>query len=459
MQDMKSDANTALVISIQKICSAYKRIFSDISPDYHKADFEVNKRSLVITLLKELPLPTSLKEELIFAIEIAWIPQSSPEELLGVDYKAATDIINKFLKELETEIKSNRDLPPSIFKYSLDLAGLKINHLMRIESVESLPEMLSRVENYLLNGNDIGPSANNDSHSSRKNQKLPQLKNAANKTQGFKSLSSNITKEKLKAAIDEGKSYKECAEMFGCCYRTICDYARTYSLSKSKPNLTKDVLEYYLMRMTPAQCAEKLGYNVHSVYQSMKRFGLKSDVIRSSKGIDNRTLNLIREFPGISAEDLIKKSISERGTVSKSLNRMIDKGLIQFGYATKFVPVDKSAQFRNNEMYNIIENNPGISADDLSLQLNKSKEYILIFINKLISNKLVQIGYIISKSSKNDVNKYIHSENKEASGNKENNEDFSTSSKDYETAIETPMSPGRGSHVTDGKPHILIRSR
>ena len=25
--------------------------------------------------------------------------------------------------------------------------------------------------------------------------------------------------------------------------------------------------------------------------------------------------------------------------------------------------------------------------------------------------------------------------------------------------IETPMSPGRGSHVTDGKPHIVIRSR
>jgi effector-binding domain-containing protein len=24
---------------------------------------------------------------------------------------------------------------------------------------------------------------------------------------------------------------------------------------------------------------------------------------------------------------------------------------------------------------------------------------------------------------------------------------------------ETPMSPGRGSHVTDGKPHIVIRSR
>ena len=28
-----------------------------------------------------------------------------------------------------------------------------------------------------------------------------------------------------------------------------------------------------------------------------------------------------------------------------------------------------------------------------------------------------------------------------------------------ETAIETHMSPGRGSHVTDGKPHIVIRSR
>jgi len=26
-------------------------------------------------------------------------------------------------------------------------------------------------------------------------------------------------------------------------------------------------------------------------------------------------------------------------------------------------------------------------------------------------------------------------------------------------SIETPMSPGRGSHVTDGKPHIVIRSR
>ena len=26
-----------------------------------------------------------------------------------------------------------------------------------------------------------------------------------------------------------------------------------------------------------------------------------------------------------------------------------------------------------------------------------------------------------------------------------------------QTAIETPMSPGRGSHVTDGKPDILIR--
>jgi hypothetical protein len=25
--------------------------------------------------------------------------------------------------------------------------------------------------------------------------------------------------------------------------------------------------------------------------------------------------------------------------------------------------------------------------------------------------------------------------------------------------IETPMRPGRGSHVTDGKPHIVIRSR
>jgi hypothetical protein len=27
------------------------------------------------------------------------------------------------------------------------------------------------------------------------------------------------------------------------------------------------------------------------------------------------------------------------------------------------------------------------------------------------------------------------------------------------SSIETPMSPGRGSHVTDGKPHIVIRSR
>jgi tetratricopeptide (TPR) repeat protein len=440
MQEMKSDANAALIISTQKICSAYKRIFSELSPDYHKADFEVNKRSLVITLLKELQLPTSLKEELISAIEICWIPQSSPEELLGVDYEAATDIINKFLEELETEIKSSRDLPKSIFKYSLDLAGLRNDRKgPRIESVEVLTEIRSRVENYLLNGTDIGPLENNDSHSSRMNHKLPQLKCATNKLQGHNSLRSNITKEKLKAALDEDKSYKECAEMFGCCYRTIAYYAKTYGLSKPKRNLTKDVLEYHLMKMTPAQCAEELGYNIHTVYQSMKRFGLKSDVIRSSKEIDKRTFNLIRDFPGISAEDLMKKSISERGTISKSLNRMIDKGLIRFGYATRFVPVDKSAQFRNNEIYDIIENNPGISADDLSLQLNKSKDYVLIFINKLISNKLVQIGYIISDSSKNDANRYIQRGNQETSGNEEGNEDFSASSKAYESAIETEI--------------------
>jgi len=29
----------------------------------------------------------------------------------------------------------------------------------------------------------------------------------------------------------------------------------------------------------------------------------------------------------------------------------------------------------------------------------------------------------------------------------------------HDHPIETPMSPGRGSHVMDGKPHIVIRSR
>jgi tetratricopeptide (TPR) repeat protein/CRP-like cAMP-binding protein len=461
MQDLKSDANAALVISIQKICSAYKCIFSDISPDYHKADFEVNKRSLVITLLKELPLPTSLNEELISAIETAWIPQSSPEELLGIDYEIAKDIVCKFLNELEIEIKSNQNLPQSIFKYSLGLARLKdnlfVDRYLEKESVEALTEIRFRAENYLLNGIDIGPSAKNESKSSRMNHKLLQSKCTTNRSNGNTSRRSDITKEKLIAALDEDKSYEECAEMFGCSYSTIAHYVKNYDLSKSKkPTLTKDALEYHLMRMTPHQCAEKLGYHIATIYQSMKRFGLKSDLVRSSKRIDKRTLNLIKDFPGISAEDLIKKSISQRGTVSKSLNRLIDKGLIRFGYATKSVPADKSAQFRYNEMYNIIENNPGISADDLSIQLNKSKEYILIFINKLISNKLVQIGYIISNSSKNDMDKSIHSENQETYGNEENNADFSTSSKKYETAIETEIMNEQLSFAQESKMCKLI---
>ncbi|MDD4652338.1 MAG: tetratricopeptide repeat protein [Methanothrix sp.] len=457
MHDLKSDANAALIISTQKICSAYKRIFSELNPDYHKADFEVNKRSLVIALLNELQLPTSLKKELISAIEISWIPQSSPEDLLGVDYKSATDIIGKFLEELETEIKSSRDLTKSIFEYSLDLVSLSNDHSIgndpRIESVEVLPEIRSKIENYLLNGTYIGPSENNESHSSRMNQKLSQLKFTTNKTQGHNSLRFNITKEKLKAALDEGKSYKECAEMFGCSYRTIAYYAKTYSLSKSKnPTLTKDVLEYYLMRMTPTQCAEKLGYHYTSIRQSMKRFGLKTDLLRSSQEIDKRTLNLIRDFPGISADDLIAKSRSDRSTISKSLNRMIDKSLIRFGYATKYVsaeksakssdnevyniPMEKSVQFRNNELYNIIKNNPGICADKLAIQLNKSKEYILISVNKLISNKLVQIGYIVGNNSEDNAKKYIQSVDQEASAKEGIDEDSSARPMESETRIQ-----------------------
>jgi tetratricopeptide (TPR) repeat protein len=450
MQNTKSDANATLVISIQKICSAYKRIFSNIHPDYHKADFEVNKRSFVIALLKELPLPTSLKEEFVSAIELGWIPQSSPEELLGEDYEAATNVINRFLNELETELKFNRAIPQLIFRYSLDLADIKDNPFigkdLRIESANALAKILPRVENYLLNGTDIEPSTNNAFLFSRVNHKLPQSK-CTNKTQGSKSIRSNITKEKLKAALDEGKSYKECAEMFGCNYNAICYYAKTYGLSKSKRTLTKEVLEYHLTRMTPRQCAAKLGYHITTIYQSMKKFGLKSDLIRSPKEIDKRTLNFIRDFPGISAEDLISKSRSDRGTISKSLNRMVDNGLIQFGYATR----DKSIKFRDDEVYTIIQNNPGISAEDLSFRLNRSKEYILIYINKLISNKLVQIGYILSNYSKIDTNKDIININHEASADEKNNEDSSSRPKEFETIIETDITEVQISFAEESK--------
>ncbi|MCX6673154.1 MAG: hypothetical protein NTY37_05190, partial [Methanothrix sp.] len=41
----------------------------------------------------------------------------------------------------------------------------------------------------------------------------------------------------------------------------------------------------------------------------------------------------------------------------------------------------------------------------------------------------------------------------------ENERIFGSEGEFHKTRIETPMSPGRGSHVTDGKPHIVIRSR
>ena len=435
MQDTKSHAGATLVISIQKICSAYKRIFSNIHPDYHKADFEVNKRSLVISLLRELPLPTSLKEEFISAIEIVWIPQSSTEELLGIDYEAATDIINKFLNELETELKSNRAIYQLILKYSLDLAGIKDNQVigkdMRIESVDALAKMLFRVENYLLNGTDIGPSANNDLPSSRVNHKLPKLRSASNttatspssrgtgyyrinKTQGCKNLKSNITKKELISALDDGKTYIDCAEMFGCSWSTVARYAKKFGLTKShKPTLTKETLEYHLIRMTPAECADKLGYDKTHIYSCMRRFGLKSDLRRSTEDVDHEILSAIRDSPSISLENLSDQCAAQKETVSRSLNRLIESGLVRFGYAATANSDNNPIIIRKYkylfegiyDIYSSVRSNPGVSSDDLMIQLKTTKDFVLKSLNILISAKLIQFGYV--STGKSNVNTYI----------------------------------------------------
>jgi len=426
MQDLKSGENDALAISIKKVCRAYKCLFSELSPDYHKADFEVDKKSLVTALLNELKLPASLKEELISAIEIGWIPQSSPEELLGVDFEVAKDIINKFLNELETEIESGRDRHTLIFKYSLDLAGLNNNQLVgkyqRIDSVEALPEILSRVENYLLNGVDIGSSANSDSHSSRMNPKLPQLRSTTNqkdtmqtssrdaefyrinKSQSFKS---NLTKEKLIAALEDGKTYKDCAEMFGCSWSTVAHHAKKFGLTKpQKPALTKETLEYNLIRMTPAQCAAKLGYDKPYIYTCMRRFGLKSGLRRSLKDLDHEILGAIKGSPSISLEDLSDQCDATKETISRSLNRLIDRGLIRFGYTTTADSDDSlifslKYKYSLKDIYSTVKSDPGISSDDLIIRLKETKDFVLKSLNRLISAKLVKFGYVFNDKSNN----------------------------------------------------------
>ncbi len=429
MQDIKSGGNGALIKSIQKICRAYKCIFSEISPVYHKADFEIDKRSLVIALLKELQLPTLLKEELISSIEIGWISQSSPEELLGVDYEVATETINKFLNELENEIKSGRAHPKSIFKYSLDLAGLMNNNQLigkyrRTESVEALPEVLSRVENYLLNGIDIGPSANSDSHSSQMNHKLPQLRSNTNqkaaprlssrdagnyRTYRTQSLKSNLTKEKLIAALDDDKTYKDCAEMFGCSWSTIAHYAKKFGLSKSqKPALTKEALEYHLVRMTPAQCAAKLGYDKPYIYLCMRKFGLKSGLRRSLKDLDNEILDAIKDSPSISLEDLGDQCEASKETISRSINRLIDGGFIRFGYTTtvyseESLIVALNYKYSLKDIYSTVRSNPGISSDDLIIRLKTTKDFVLKSLNRLISAKLIKFGYVFNDKSNNNT--------------------------------------------------------
>lgn len=391
MQDSKSEEYAAQVRSIQKICNAYRFIFSEIGPNYHRADFELNRKNLITELLKELPLSISLREELISAIEVGWKLKSTSRELLGEDYAAMANIINNFLKDLEAEIRFAKNLHQSIFDYSLDMI-FKWNQLFekdqRMDLIEVLQDIRPRVEKFLLNGTDLAPKTKNDFPSQRMNHRI-----------SHKNPKIKITKEKLIAALDEGKTYRDCAEMFGCNYRTIAYYFKKFGLSKSgKPALSKETLEYHLMKMTPAECAKELGYDKQTIYKCMKKFGLKSCLRRSSEDLEQEILMAIKNSPSISSDELVDLCKAEKRTISKYLNKLINRNLVQYGYtATSDLEdtlIHKAIDNYNLIIYTFIKNNPGIASDDIIVRLNKKKDFVLKSLSKLVSAKLVKFGYV-----------------------------------------------------------------
>ncbi|KYC51614.1 tetratricopeptide repeat protein [Methanothrix soehngenii] len=436
--------------SLKKICKAYKQIFSIISPFYHKRDFEINKRGLFISLVKEMNLPQELRSNLISSLGDSQISIALQEHLLGNESEIARNEINDFICELETILTFFQNNLSQNSKHELNLAIFK---RLLVYPIHIAPEFedkfnsnRSKVEQYLLelsqNEHNLSNpiTSNQDSNEaisidgSKSPKKLPE--NAKEKlrialTQGktyrecaetfgcsSQTVSyyakkynlniledkSNISIEQLRIALDQGKNYRECAEIFGCSINKIAYNARKYNLNKfsnksKKTHLTKEKLEYHLMKMTPAQFASQYGYNKQYVYSRMRAFGIKSNIRLTSDENDAKVLEAIKETPCIQFEDLINMKILSRGALSKSIQRIRDKGLIGYGYATKTnflhkLHLERQSMEIEQELFNIVKNNPGICVEDLSEILRIPEEGILKLANNLVAHEIIQFGYV-----------------------------------------------------------------
>ena len=437
--------------SLKKICKAYKQIFSIVGPFYHKRDFEINKRGLFISLVKEMNLPQELRSNLISSLEDSQISIAFQEHLLGNESEIARKEINDFICELEIIITFFQNKLSHHSKHELNLAIFK---KLLVYPIHIAPEFedkfnsnRSKVEQYILelsqnehNFSNLITSNNQDSNEtisingSKSTEKFPEnakekLKIALTQGKTYRECAetfgcssqtvsyyakkynlnrlvdkSNISIEQLRKALDQGKNYRECAEIFGCSINKIAYNARKYNLNKfsnksKKTHLTKEKLEYHLMKMTPAQFASQYGYNKQYVYSRMRAFGIKCNIRLTSDENDAKVLEAIKETPCIQFEDLINMKILSRGSLSKSIQRIRDKGLIGYGYATKInflhkFYLERQSMEIENELFNIVKNNPGISVEDLSEILRIPEEGILKLANNLVAHEIIQFGYV-----------------------------------------------------------------
>jgi DNA-binding Lrp family transcriptional regulator len=207
---------------------------------------------------------------------------------------------------------------------------------------------------------------------------------------------SEVQIERLRNALDEGKNYRECAEILGWSINKITYNIRKYNLGKARKNiLTKEKLEYYLMKMTPAQFATQYDYDKQYIYSRMRAFGIKANIRLTSDEKDDRILKTIREKSCIQFEELINLKILSRAPLSKSIQRIRDRGLIDFGYTVKVDCFDEKYRSRplmeiEQRLFNFIKNKPGISVEELSDDLGISQEGVLKLATILAAHEVIK---------------------------------------------------------------------